>query len=88
MSNNGYPKESSDLIKRIEGLDFVNGNVEIESVGKLNSRNFNNTLIYNKSAGKYIANVSCCGNNYKLSIPINRNRPNPKFEKNLKKVFS
>jgi len=87
MLNNNYPKESSELIKKIEAIDFVDGKVEIESVGKLNARNFNNTLLYNKNMGRYIANVSCCGNNYKLSIPINGNKPNPKFEKKLKKVF-
>ncbi len=87
MSGNNYPKESSELVEKLEALDFVNGSVEIESVGKLNSRNFNNKLIYNKSAGKYIANVSCCGNSYKISIPVNGNRPNPKFERKLKKVF-
>lgn len=87
MSNNDYPRESSELIKRIKALDFVEEHVEIKSVGKLNARNFNNTLLFNKDTGGYIANVSCCGNNYKISIPINGNRANPRYEKKLKNVF-
>lgn len=85
MEKNDYPKEASQLIKKIEGLGFAGA--KIESINKLNSKNFNNTLIYNKNENKYLANISCGGNNYKISIPINGNRPNPKYEKKLKKVF-
>ena len=87
MPNKNYPKESSELVRKIEGLDFVNRKVEIESVERVNSRNFNNTLIYNKNIEKYIANVTCCENNNKISIPVKGNRPNPKYEKKLKKLF-
>ena len=87
MSNNDYPKEASELVKKINELDFVGGGVKIESVGKINSRTFNNTLTFNKCIKKYIANVSCCANNYKLSIPVKGNRPSPKYEKQLKKIF-
>lgn len=87
MSNKNYPRESSELVRKIGALDFVSGEVKIESVGKINSKNFNNSLIFNKNTKKYIANVSCCGSNYKLCIPIEGNKPNPRYEKKLKKVF-
>jgi len=85
MSNQNHSKESSKLVEKIKSLDFVT-NAEINSVTNLTCRNFKSTLSYHKT-GWYVANVSLCGHNYKVLIEVKGNRPNPKYEKRLKKVF-
>lgn len=49
--------------------------------------NFNNSLIYKKEINAYIAKVNLKGHSYKLSIKIEGNRPNPRYEKLIKKCF-
>lgn len=86
MSNHNHtlPIESSELIKKIKGLEFVR-EAHIESMNSVCAGNFNNTLNYKE--GKYTAKVNLGGHCYKLSIGINGNRPNPKYEKQIKKCF-
>ena len=86
MSNQNHSEESSQLIKKISGLDFVRS-AEINSVTNISCRNFTSTLAYHKNSGWYIANISRCGRNYKVLIEVEGNKPNPKYEKKLKKVF-
>ena len=86
MSNHNHnlPIESSELIKKIMELDFVSG-AHIESMNSVCAGNFNNTLNYKD--GKYNAKVNLGGHCYKLSIDIKGNRPNPRYEKLIKKCF-
>ncbi len=86
MSNKNYPVESSELIKKIRKLDFVR-EAHTEGMNGICSKNFNNTLIYNKETNGYIAKVNLNGHSYKLSISVEGNRPNPRYEKLIKRCF-
>jgi len=86
MENKNYPLESSELIKKIRKLEFVK-EAHTEGMNGVYSKNFNNSLIYNKETKKYIAKVNLNGHSYKLSINVNGNRPNPKYEKLIKRCF-
>ena len=83
--NNGFSKESSELIRKLRELDFVN-ETHTESVNLLNSHNYENTLIYNKKTEKYIASVRVGGRKYTIPIKVKGNKPNPKYEKQIKKL--
>ena len=84
MSNNNYPQESSELVNKLKKLEFVR-EAHIESMNTICKGNFNNILNYKE--GRYCAKVNLGGHCYKLSIEINNNRPNPKYEKLIKKCF-
>lgn len=84
MSNKDYPIESSELIKKIRNLEFVKL-AKIESMNGICKKNFNNTVNYKE--GSYTAKVNLNGHCYKLSIQIKDNRPNPKYERSIKKVL-
>ncbi len=84
MSKNNFPKEISDLIGKIESLDFVTDK-EIASVNPRN--NNNNTLNFNTKCRIYFANINLRANHYKLYIWVKGNCPNPKYEKQIKKLF-
>jgi len=84
MSNQNSKK--SQLVQKIKNLDFVR-KVEVNSITRITCRNFEDTLVYNKNLQAYIANVNFIGHNYKLLISIDKNKPNPKYEKKIKKVF-
>lgn len=86
MSQNNFPKELSDLIGRIESLNFVTDK-EVASVTPKCNGNFNNTLNFNNKSRVYFANVNLGVNHYKLYIWVKGNRPNPKYEKQIKKLF-
>ncbi|HPD82003.1 MAG TPA: hypothetical protein PK357_02790 [Candidatus Pacearchaeota archaeon] len=86
MANNDYPVESSELVRKIRKLDFVK-EAHTEVMNGICLRNFNNTLFYKKETGEYIAKVNLKGHSYKIIISINGNRPNPKYEKMIKKCF-
>ena len=86
MPNQNHLEESSKLIKKIKGLDFVIS-AGIDSISNISCRNFNNTLTYNKNSRQYIANINLCGNNYKILVKINGNKSNPRYERKLKKIF-
>jgi len=86
MPNQNHLKESSKLIKKIKGLDFVIS-AEIYSTANISCRNFNDTLVYNRKSGRYAANINLCGNNYKVFIEVEGDRSNPRYERKLKKVF-
>ncbi len=86
FNNKNHQKESSKLIEMIEKLNFVI-RADIESITNISHRNFDNTLVYNKNLKQYIANISYQGHNYKVSIKVDGNKPNPKYEKKIKKVF-
>ncbi len=86
MANNNFPIESSELIKKIRGLDFVR-EAHTESMNGICSKNFNNSLIYNKESNAYLAKVNFRGHSYKLLIAVDGNRPNPRYEKILKRCF-
>ena len=82
-----YPKEVSDLIKEIEDLKFVN---EVRLKGNpspVNCRDYENTLTFSKNDLAYIASVRILGSKYKFKILIDGNRPNPCYEKKIKKFF-
>ena len=78
--------KESKLVDKFKGLDFIR-NVEISSITNINSRNFENTLVYNKNLKKYIANINFSGHDYKISISVEGNRPNPKYERKLRKLI-
>lgn len=84
MANNNYPVKSSELIKKIKGLDFVT-DANIESMNGICTKNFNNSLEYKNNG--YIAKVNLKGHSYKVLIEIKGNRPNPRYEKLIKKCF-
>jgi hypothetical protein len=86
MAEKNYPIESSELIKKIRKLEFVR-EAHTEVMNGICSRNFNNTLFYKKENGEYIAKVNLNGHNYKLSIRVEGNRSNPKYEKLIKRCF-
>lgn len=86
MPNKNYPIESSELIKKIRKLEFVR-EAHTEVMNNVCAKNFNNTLFYKKETGEYIARVNLNGHSYKLSIKIEGNRPNPRYEKILKRCF-
>lgn len=86
MTNNNYPAESSELIKKIRKLDFVK-EAHTESMNGICSKNFNNNLMYNKETNTYLAKVNFKGHSYKLSITVEGNRPSPKYEKLIKRCF-
>jgi len=85
MSNNGFPKESLELIRMIRGLDFI-AEAHTLNYETLNKRNFENTLQY-KEKGKYCFGVNYQGFHYKVFIQTKSNRPNPKYEKKIKRLF-
>jgi hypothetical protein len=86
MANNNYPIESSNLVNKIKKLEFVT-NVQTGGMNDIHSGNFNNSLIYKKDINGYVAKVNLNGHSYKLLIKINGNRPNPKYEKMIKRCF-
>ena len=86
MANKNYPAESSELIKKIRKLDFVR-EAHTEGMNGICSKNFNNTIIYNREVNGYIAKVNLNGHRYKLSITVEGNRPNPRYEKLIKRCF-
>lgn len=86
MANKNYPIESSELIKKIRKLEFVK-EAHTEVMNNICAKNFNNSLIYKKEISGYIAKVNLNGHSYKIVIFINENRPNPKYEKLIKKCF-
>lgn len=86
MANKNYPIESSELIKKIRKLDFVR-EAHTEGRNGICAKNFNNSLMYNKEINAYLAKVNLNGHSYKLLIRINGNRPNPKYEKLIKRCF-
>ena len=86
MSNNNHSKESSQLLKKITDLEFVNS-AEINSVKNLTRGNFKTTINYHKISKWYVANINFWGHNYKVFIEVKGNKPNPKYEKQLKKIF-
>lgn len=87
MAIKNYPVESSDLIKKIRKLDFVR-EAHTEAVNGICTKNFNNSLIYNKESNGYIAKVNLNGQSYKISIKVEGNRPNPRYEKLIKRCFN
>lgn len=87
MSNQNYPIESSELIKKIRKLEFVR-EAHIEVMNGICAKNFNNTLFYKKENNEYIAKVNLNGHSYKMAITIDGNRPNPKYEKLIKRCFN
>ena len=78
--------KESELIKKFKRFDFIK-NIEISSITNINCRNFENTIVYNKNLRKYIANINFSGHNYKILINVEGERPNPRYERKLKKVF-
>ncbi len=84
-NHNNHAKEADELITKIKSLEFVI-NAEIKSINTINSKTAESTLHYNK-AGWYVANVACCGRSYKVLIEVDKNKPDPKYEKKLKKAF-
>jgi hypothetical protein len=86
MTINNYPIESSDLIKRIRKLEFVR-EAHTEGMNGICSRNFNNSLVYKKEINGYVAKVNLNGHSYKLSIEVEGNRPNPRYERLIKRCF-
>ena len=86
MANKNYPAESSELIKKIRKLDFVR-EAHTEGMNSICSKNFNNTLIYNREVKGYIAKVNLNGHSYKLSIIVEGDRPNPRYEKLIKRCL-
>jgi hypothetical protein len=86
MSDKNYPIESSELVKKIRKLDFVR-EAHTEGMNGVCAKNFNNTLNYNKDINGYIAKVNLKGHSYKLSIIVEGNRPNPRYEKLIKRCF-
>lgn len=84
MINNNYPIESSELIKKIRGLNFVK-EAHTESMNGICTKNFNNSLEYKNNG--YLAKVNFKGHSYKLSITVDGNRPNPRYEKLIKRCF-
>jgi hypothetical protein len=86
MAIKNYPAESSDLIEKIRKLEFV-GEPRIEVMNGICKKNFNSTLFYKKETGEYVAKVNLNGHSYKVSIPINGNRQNPRYEKLIKRCF-
>jgi hypothetical protein len=87
MPNNNYPIESSELIKKIRNLDFVR-EAHTEGMNGVCTKNFNNSLMYNKESGAYIAKVNLKGHSYKLLIRVDGNRSNPRYEKLIKRCFN
>jgi hypothetical protein len=86
MSNKNYPAESSDLIKKIRKLEFVR-EAHTEVMNGICTKNFNNSLVYKKEINGYVARVNLNGHSYKLSIIVDGNRPNPRYEKLIKRCF-
>ena len=86
MANKNYPAESSELIKKIRKLDFVR-EAHIETVNGVRTKNFNNSLDYKKEVNGYIAKVNLNGHSYKIPIIVDGNRPNPRYEKLIKRCF-
>ncbi|MGY4884022.1 MAG: hypothetical protein ACP5NZ_00395 [Nanobdellota archaeon] len=86
MAKNNYPVESSELIKKIRGLDFVR-EAHTESMNGICTKNFNNSLVYNKDTNAYLAKVNFKGHCYKIAIMVEGNRPNPRYEKKIKGCF-
>jgi hypothetical protein len=87
MAINNYPVESSELIKKIRKLEFVKY-AHTETVNGICTKNFNNSLIYNKENNGYVAKVNLNGHSYKVLIEIKGNRPNPRYEKLIKRCFN
>ena len=85
-NNNHYPIESSELIKKIRSLEFVK-EAHTEAMNGICTKNFNNSLVYNKEINGYLARVNLNGHSYKLSITVDGNRPNPRYEKLIKRCF-
>ena len=86
MLNKIHSKTSFELTKKMMSLEFVL-NTQVDSVNKITSGNFNNTFEYNKNLKKYLANINYCGNNFKVLIKVKGDKPNPKYERKLKKLF-
>jgi hypothetical protein len=85
MSNNNFSKESSELINKIRNLPFVK-EAHTESVNPVNKHNFENTLNYNKKEGTYCVSVTLGKSNYKMVVSVDK--PNPKYEKCLKRLIN
>jgi hypothetical protein len=85
MPNNNFSKESSELVNKIRNLNFVK-EAHTESVNPVNKHNFENTINYNKKEGYYNMSVTLGRSNYK--IRINVDKPNPKYEKCLKRLIN
>lgn len=86
MAIKNYSSESSELIKKIRKLDFVK-DAHTEGVNGICTKNFNNSLDYKKEINTYIAKVNLKGSSYKIIIEIKGNRPNPRYEKLIKRCF-
>lgn len=86
MSKNNFPKESSALIKQIRDLDFVSS-AHTESMNGINKHNIESTISFNKKEKCYYANINFRGHSYKIHIDVQGNKPNPKYEKKIKKLF-
>jgi hypothetical protein len=86
MAIKNYPVESSELIKRIRKLDFVK-NARTESMNGICWKTFNNSLEYKKEINTYIAKINLNGYSYKVFIEIKGNRPNPRYEKMIKRCY-
>lgn len=82
---NELPRESSELINIIKGVKSVL-NVDIHSHTNLCRGNYKTTISFNN--GGYVARINYKGYCYKTSIIIEGNRPNPKVEKEINRLFS
>ena len=85
-NRNFFPKESSELINKITQIGVVRS-AHIESYNSINSKNYENRIYFNKEILGYIMNINFKGHHYKVLASIDGNKPNPKFEKQIKKLF-
>ena len=81
MITNNYPKEATDLEKRIRDKGFV---ATLESMNPVTTENYENTLNYYPHLSGYVAKVNLNNQIYKIFIQTARH---PKTEKKIKKCF-
>lgn len=79
MLHNGYAKGGSDLVNKIEELDFVTRAEILSPNGRIKD-----SIGYNKNLESYVAYVSNGKTNYKISIVVKGIKADPKLEKKIK----